>query len=193
MKIAVSIAVICLLLASCITKPQKGGRLSHSATNTTVEQGENPRDSSSHAEVKRLTTSMTVPAGTKVTLGASSFVAPYPIQVNINDEQSLQTVFGAAQEDTARKIGAVAKSLLPVLLVGLALFIGGGVLLYFSWFTPAWICFGMGIVAIVLYVTLPQVGAGWLLGFLGLAGAVTLVIFYAYKSGKNPEPEEETH
>jgi hypothetical protein len=98
----------------------------------------------------------------------------------------IRTEIGPSQQDKRGEIEARSKALSPLLWIGIALGVGGGVLMYLRWWTPGVLCMLWGAVYVVAYSVLPTISwhvwAGVSVSVLVL-GAIILLILYAYHKG----------
>ncbi len=122
-----------LLLCGCATQPLRGGKATMSSKPTgiieqTVVQSDNPAQSSRQDQETVRTRTYTVPAGSRVESGGTNgaaVVVSAAMPVVEREETRAKTELGAAQNDTAREIGAKLASLKGIVWVGVAMFLFG--------------------------------------------------------------------
>jgi hypothetical protein len=107
----------------------------------------------------------------------------------------IRTEIGPAQKDPRGEIEARSKALAPLLWIGMALGIGGGVLMYLRWWTPGVMCILWGAVYVAAYSVLPTISwhvwAGVGVSVLVL-GAIILLTLYAYNKGAFDQSKGES-
>jgi hypothetical protein len=131
-----------LALAGCAsTKPLKGGKATTKAAGIeqTVSQSDNPAQVSRQDQEMVKTRSYTLPAGSRIeetrviktqataapVTNVQAVVVSAPMPVVEREETRAKTELGAAQNDTARELGAKLSSLKGIVWVGLAMFVFG--------------------------------------------------------------------
>ena len=130
------------------------------------------------------------PAGaSQVTGGNGGACVAYTQQampVRVISRDHAETTIGGAQRDTLREWAGKAANLQPVLWAGIVMMtlVAGGSPRLFRLVTKAGlaVCIGLGMV--ILAQSLPGHEATILLGGLGLFGALSLLIMYAYNKGQ---------
>lgn len=194
-----------LAVNGCMTRPLRGGRAVTSprpagGVEQTIVQGENPSQVTKQDQETVKVRSYTLPAGsrmeeTRVRAGEAgarvtnvqAVVVSAPMPVQEREETRAKTELGAAQEDTAREIGAKLASLKGVVWVGLGLFLFGLATLFYP---PLKVLIGSITTSVAMVIggvalmVLPSLIVGNELLILGGVAAVVVAWFVAHRHGQ---------
>lgn len=178
----------CIFLFGCSTGNRPGSSTVTSPLGTALlKQSDNPLQSSSQDITTSNETSLVLPAGSIVATSSGTNVTQIqvsqPTPIVQRQVQTHAAVIGAAQTDTSKALAAKYKALLPVMIVGLLLILGGAALAYFGWWTKAAILWAIGVAMITFAAVLP--GHEVLIIGAGLITAVIacLLVLYVYHKG----------
>lgn len=152
-----------------------------------LKQSDNPLGPSSQDVTTSNETSFLLPAGSLLSTGQGTNAVQIQVaQATPIVQRQVQThaaVIGAAQTDTSKALAAKYHALLPVMIVGILLIVGGAALAYFGWWTKAAILWAIGVAMITFAAVLP--GHEVMIIAIGLIVAVIacLLVLYVYHKG----------